>query len=216
MATAALWVCSGVSLNAAVDLTFGLSQEFSGGQAPNSTTTPWVTALFQDVAGDDHKVQLTLTASHLTGKENISEFSWNFNPSSSVALGNLGITINTPAFDASASIGQNAFKVDGDGYYDFLLSFNTGGKDTFIGGKSFTCVISSSAGDDLDPMNFNFLSFPSGGHGPFYAAAHIQNTTGAGTGGSGWIAPVPEASTYLAGLGALGMLGVSALRARKR
>jgi hypothetical protein len=31
------------------------------------------------------------------------------------------------------------------------------------------------------------LSDPDGGHGPFYVASHIQNTTGEGSGGSGWV-----------------------------
>ena len=56
----------------------------------------------------------------------------------------------------------------------------------------------------LTAADFNHLSEPAGAHGPFYTAAHIQNATGPGSGGSGWIAPIPEPSiTSLAIMGAV-------------
>src|SRR5437763_431802 len=66
---------------------------------------------------------------------------------------------------------------------DLFASFTLGFNQEFSGG---TAPISAA--------DFFFQSFPDGGHGPFYAAAHVQNTGFDGN-GSGWIAPVPEPTT---------------------
>jgi hypothetical protein len=90
---------------------------------------------------------------------------------------------------------------DGDGKYDVLLSFGNG--QTGLGpGQSAVFTLSYNFGGvhSIASSDFNFLSTPAGGHGPFYAAAHIQNT-GTGGAGSGWIAaPEPNYAAASAAL----------------
>jgi hypothetical protein len=179
---------------ALAQVTFNLNQEFSGGQAPGGPP-PWLTATFTQ-NGANH-VTLTLSASGLTGTENVSE--WDFNVTDAFVL-NLTFssetksgTFNTPTI----SQGLNAFKADGDGKYDISFGFTTGGvaSKVFGAGETDTWDISAIG---LTANDFNRLSAPDGGHGPFLTAAHVQNTTGAGSGGSGWISPsVPEPSATL-------------------
>jgi hypothetical protein len=189
-------------------LTFQLNTEFSGGQAP-AGPPPWLTATFTD-NGADH-VTLTLSASGLTGSENVKEWDFNVDPSITLPLTFLQ-TLKTGTFtDPTISQGQNLFKADGDGNYDIQFDFATGGvaSTVFGAGESVTYDVS---GTGLDANDFDRLSDPAGGHGPFTTAAHVQNTTGVGTGGSGWIT-VPEPSTILLiPLG--GILAASLLRFR--
>lgn len=186
-------VAAAMAISQASALTFNLNTEFSGGQAP-AGPPPWLTATFTD--GAPNHVTLTLSASGLTNSENASE--WDFNVTDSF-VGNLtfGSETKSGTFDTpTISQGLNAFKADGDGDYDISFGFTTGGVTTkvFGAGEIDTWDISAIG---LTANDFNHLSAPDGGHGPFFSAAHVQNTTGAGSGGSGWIAPIPEPSATL-------------------
>ncbi len=194
-------------------LSIGSDIEFSGGQAPASPLHPWIQMTISD--NGPNSVIFQLTAPHLTGNENISEFYFNLDPALSMDLGSLvfsnivqGGSFTLPTISQQ----ENGFKADGDGKYDIHLSFATGTNNTFVGGDSLQYTIT---GNGISAASFDFLSAPDGGHGPFITAAHIQNTTGAGSGGSGWVADstggrivpnVPEPSSLL--LGALGLIAV--------
>src|SRR6266478_9248269 len=106
-------------------VTYYFNHEFSSGTSPASPTTPWLTAVFQDVAPGT--VSLTLTAPHLTGSEFVSGWYFNLNPVLDPTL----LTFSAPASLNYALPGisesVNAFKADGDGKYDVLLSFSTSG-----------------------------------------------------------------------------------------
>ncbi|RJR16537.1 MAG: hypothetical protein C4581_09955 [Nitrospiraceae bacterium] len=190
-------------LQAAYTLNFALDMEYSGGTAP-SGTTPWITATFIDIG--TNQVQLSMTANNLTGNENIKE--WYFNFDDSLDLGALSISaVNTSAVDSVViTKDMNNLKADGDGKYDFMFAFSTSGNQ-FTSGETVVYNLSTGSGD---ASSFNFLSSPAGGHGPFYSAAHIQNT-GDGT-QSGWIAnetstlvPEPISSTlFIVGAATLG------------
>jgi hypothetical protein len=196
-------------------LTVGSDIEFSGGQAPASPIHPWIVMTVTD--NGPNSVLFQLSAPNLTGSENVSEFDFNLDPALSMDLGNLVFSslVKTGSFDTpTITQGENAFKADGDGDYDISLSFTTGGNvnKTFTNGDTLEYTVT---GNGISAASFDFLSNPDGGHGPFITAAHIQNTTGAGNGGSGWIADstggrivphVPEPSSLL--LGALGLLGI--------
>ncbi len=110
---------------------------------------------------------------------------------------------------------EDAFKANGNGQYDVALSFSTASSDKnrFTANEYLSFNITGISG--LTANNFSYLSFPAGGHGPFYAAAHVQRI---GTGGlSGWIdptgnmiTPIPEpasAALLLVGVGALFLRG---------
>jgi hypothetical protein len=168
-------------------IAYGAGTEFSGAQAPASATPPWIVVSF-----DDHdavgSVDLTVTAPNLTASENILNLHLNLDPSQYGLLPlSFGGLVKGGAFDTpTISQGVDAFMADGDGKYDIMLSFTSGGTtaNTFTNGDSLKYTIT---GAGLTAGSFSFLSTPAGGHGPFYFASHIQNTTGAGAGGSGWV-----------------------------
>jgi hypothetical protein len=177
----------------AASVTYDFNVEFSGGQAP-AGPAPWIVATFTDTATPG-QVQLTITTSGLTGNESISGLYFNINPAlnpSQLVFTSLNGGSCTIAA-SSIQLGEDAFKADGDGKYDILLNYPTGsGVSTFNRTVSSSYDITYSGAGALSAAAFYFLSTPMGGHGPFYAAAHVQNTTGAGSGGSGWVAPVPS------------------------
>ena len=204
-------------------LTIGSDIEFSGGQAPASATHPWALLTIADSGANS--VVLTLTAPNLTGSENISEFYFNIDPALTMDLDHLifsnlvkGGSFDTPTISQS----EDAFKADGDGKYDVHFSFTTGGNvsKTFTTGDSLHYTIT---GAGISASSFDFLSTPAGGHGPFITAAHVQNTTGVGSGGSGWVADttggtivtqsVPEPTSVA--LFALGLVGMAAWGRRR-
>jgi hypothetical protein len=170
---------------------FDFNTEFSGGQAP-AGPAPWIIVTFSDTSTPG-MVQLTVTTGGLTGNEDISGLYLNINPSLIVA--DLAFTsLNSGSGKIAASsiqLGEDAFKADGDGKYDILLNYPTGsGPGTFNHTVSSSYDITYSGSGAFSAASFDFLSTPMGGHGPFLAAAHVLNTTGAGSGGSGWVAPV--------------------------
>lgn len=190
---------------------YNFNTAFSGA-GPASTNRPWIDAVLQDVAPGT--VQLTLANVNLSGSEDVDQFYLNLNPNYSPNSLSFSAWGGSGGFDTPAvSLGLNAFKADGDGKYDILFNFSTGGSDAnrFTANESLVCLISGIPG--LTASDFAYLSQPAGGAGPFYAAAHIQRI---GTGSlSGWVsatdvgspAPVPEPQpATLLGLAAAGWL----------
>lgn len=193
------------SLAHADTVVFGFNTEFSGGQAP-AGPAPWVTATFTQI--NSHDVRLTIDTSGLTGAEDISEIDFNILPSLSSALSSLTFTYDNGTKAQSTSAAEDGFKADGDGLYDFQFKYGTGNGAFGPGVKSTYDITDPTTGPTLSAASFLTLSTPSGGHGPFYSAAHVQNTTGAGSGGSGWIAPVPLPAAAWLLLSALGGLAI--------
>jgi len=181
--------------------------EFSGAQAP-AGPAPWLKAVFDDFGGTG-SVRLTMTTSGLLNSENVKE--WYFNLDPALDPDNLAFSYNGGLSTAGAAVsittGINCCKADGDGKYDFQFNFTPS-----TGFEALETVVYDITLASITAASFNFLSLPAGGHGPFISAAHVQNTTGAGSGGSGWIAgsmgqvvPVPAAVwLFGSGLVALG------------
>ncbi|MDD2942764.1 MAG: PEP-CTERM sorting domain-containing protein [bacterium] len=183
-----------------------LDEKFSG-DAPKGSE-PWISAeLTQQGA---NSILLTLT-SGLVNKEFMSLFSLNLAPLLNPDLLSLSWVSGVKADDWDT--GANLFKMDGDGYYDLLLSFDTSnkkGSDRFGAGDTSQYLISGISG--LSPLDFLYVD-NGGKKGDFYAAAHIQGI-GRKADDSGWIgaddyektSSVPEPSTiFLLGAALLGL-----------
>ncbi|WP_162915098.1 PEP-CTERM sorting domain-containing protein [Desertibaculum subflavum] len=204
-------------------LTYELDTEFSGAQSP-AGPTPWLTATFDDAADaiGANGVRLTMSTSGLVGSEFVDLWAFNFNPAlDPTALSFTVIGAPTALLTGGApSTGIDAFQADGDGRYDILFDWQNGPPgDRFNAGQTFVVDIGFTGA--IDVTDFDFLSAPAGGHGPFTTAAHVQGI-GTAAQGSGWIAPgngngtpIPEpAALSLLGIGLLG-LGLLARRRRR-
>lgn len=180
-------------------LTFKLVDEFSGAVQPTGT----LEATFLKVGND---VQLTLT-SNLKASEFVSLWYFNFNP-------NLDIVNVTPP--SGVLVDEDNLKADGDGDFDFGFSFGNG----VFGEGDGPLVYTISASRELFASDFNFLSEPAGGQGPFKSAAHVQgvynpnNPEPNNTSGSGWIAAVVPLPPVV--LGGSMLMGLVALHRRSR
>lgn len=186
-------------------LTVPLGYTFSG--TSPSGTAPWATATFTDVSGG---VQLTISASLGSG-EFISKMYFNVDSSLLSSLSFARIANGTPAANLSTpsvTIGEDANKADGDGYYDIYMAFATSGSGRFQDGESIKFLITGAAG--LDANDFNLQSVPGGGNGTYVSAAHVQ---GIPTGeGSGWIGDgAPPPPSVPDGASTLMLLGLAVM-----
>lgn len=176
----------------AADLVYEFNTVFSyGGSLPSPTgPAPWLTAEFQDVTPGT--VDLTINTSGLQGSEYVSSFYLNLDPSLTPTSLTFTKTGMTGSFtDPTISLGENAFKADGDGYYDIDLEFATSHGSTFTVGDSISYQITGSG---IDAASFDFGSQMGGGAGTWLAAAHVQSIGSDGS-SSAWIAPAPEPSS---------------------
>lgn len=182
-----------------VDLYMG--SVFSG--TPASGTPPWVEASFRDVSPGT--VQLTITNLNIASAEKVTELYLNLNSNlNPVSLqftflsGSSGVTAPQP------SLGVDGFKADGDGKYDIRFGFSQPPASAFSSADYLTYTITGIP--TLTSSDFNYLSSPAGGHGPFVAAIHIQGINASGVGdtysSSGWasasqiiVIPIPEPSS---------------------
>jgi hypothetical protein len=158
---------------------------YSGSVTSPAGPAPWIDATFQDTANG---VLLTVNNPGLSGGEFLSELYLNLNPIDTVnnltfnfVSGTGGVTPPT------IQTGEDGFKADGDGKYDILFSFSASNPGRFGAGDSLTYLIAGIAG--LSSADFEYKSTPAGGHGPFYAAAHVQGIAGETGSDSVWIDP---------------------------
>lgn len=206
-AAAAILLAAGAA-NADV-LEFNIDKVFSSFQADG-----YVNVKFEDAGGD---VKLTIT-SFLEGVEFLSGLYLNFDDSKTVTDLDFGTPTSTSGSFANPTIDQamNAYQADGDGRYDIRFTFGSGAGNRFNNDDSVEYLI-SYAGGAISVHDFNFLSAPAGGHGPFLAAAHIQGI-GPGGANSGWhsptIVPLPT-PVYLGFAGLALAAGVSAAKRRR-
>ncbi len=196
-----------VSGASAATISFGLDTEFSGGTAPVSATTPWVTIVLDDSFGDANTVRMTVSATNLTGGnggENINSFLLNFDPLLDASLLSFSVVDNSASVPNAITGANNAFMADGDGFFDieFDMPPPPGASSArFTGGE--TIIYDLIYISPISASSFDFFSVMGGGAGVFLSAAHIQRING---NESGWIGVIPEPSTAV--LLALGMMGL--------
>jgi hypothetical protein len=165
-------------------IAYNFDTVFSG-STPPAAPGPWIQATFQDVTPGT--VDLTVTNVGVSTGEFISGVYFNLKPTDSATNLTLTLTSSHGSFTIpTISLGTDSFKADGDGKYDILLSFDTSNGKTFTVNDSVTYRLTGIAG--LTAVDFEYLSAPAGGSGPFYAAAHYQGTP-PNNGGSCWVEP---------------------------
>ncbi len=202
-----------VSLSAAsagaTMIQFDMTIEFSGATPPQGAS-PWMTVTIDD-GGSAGSVDIMLEATNLTGGEFV--FGWYLNLDPALDPDDLIFSAPTKvgAFaDPTISTGINAFMADGDGKFDILVGFSSGGGPSgrFGAGESVKYTVTGIG--SLTANSFDFLSQESGGHGPFPTAAHVG---GIGENGddSGWISTPEPASMLLLAFG-----GVASMTRRRR
>ena len=184
-----LWAFGPASTRASI--TLELDDEFSGATDP-AGATPWLTATFDDSIGGG-AVRLTMSTLGLVGSEFIPAWYFNLDPLlTPTAL--LFSAVDTADVDSvGISLGVNAFKADGDGYFDIKFVFaNDAGDDRLSADETVIYDITYGGAGTFDENSFIFGSAPGGGNGTYYSAAKVQ---GIGVDGedSGWIgAGLPE------------------------
>jgi hypothetical protein len=178
------------------------------GDLPPSGTAPWLTAIFDDHGGMG-SVDLTITATNLTGNEKVWEVYFNIDPELEQYLGSLDFgdptTVAGEFAPPTVSKNLNHYKADGDGFFDIEVAFahNDGTGTTFETPDAVKYTITGIS--SLTANSFDFLSSATdngqaGGEGLYKTAAHIQALSG---GASTWIS-VPEPATMaILGLGGL-------------
>lgn len=171
-------------------ITHSLDFEFSGGQNP-AGPSPWVDITFDDSFGGPNTVRVTISNTNITANEFNSAVYLNFDPAldpTALSFSAIDNSASTPTI----STGVDAFKADGDGFFDILFDFPPPpGQPAakFTAGESVIYDITHTSA--ISASSFDFQSAPGGGNGSHPAAAHIQGIAG---GGSGWIG-VPEPAT---------------------
>ncbi|HDZ19894.1 hypothetical protein LCGC14_0204670 [marine sediment metagenome] len=190
-------------------VSYPLSIEFSGATPP-AGAAPWLTAIFDD-GGSPGSVDLTLTATNLVGSEFVNLWLFNLDPALNPTLLVFSAPSKSGSFTSpTISRSVDAFKADGDGWFDIKFDFASGGGDAARFGPGEDVSYTITGIGSLTAGSFDFLSKPGGGHGPFPTAAHVQGI-GEDNANSGWIT-VPEPTS----LALLGVGAIASLRRRRR
>lgn len=183
------------------------------GTAP-SVTPAWVTAQFTSVNATT--VQLRIEVPNLSTGGYLDKFYFNYNGSGSPTLKFSTGTANNVVTSVNG-FNSNGYNAGGGSQgYDFKINFensdDNGGVKRFINGEFMVFTITVPSGTQLSAFDVTNTKGPK-----YIAAAHINGYKVNKEDASAWIGngsgpggttPVPEPSTYFAGLSALGMLAL--------
>jgi hypothetical protein len=201
------------SPTSAAQTTIPLNYVFSG-TAP-AAASPWLSLILQDI--NPTTVRLTMDATGLSNQEFVSAWYVNFNPSLSATGLNFSIIQNpTQLTVVDIGKGTNAFKADGDGFFDILFDFPPPPGSfaaKFTDGEKVIVDVSRAGGLSIADFLYQSVNGPANNNA-YFTAAHVQ---GIGN-DSGWVgartAVIPEPSTYALCAGGL-VLGYILVRRRK-
>ena len=180
-------------------LTFNYDVTFSGTSPAGSA--PWLTATFNDAtAASGYDVRLTIFAANLDpGNESATHMYFNLDPLLNASLLSFNAVNTSSAAPNSVTGSSNAYKADGDGYYDINFDMPPPPGDfasRFTDNETIVYDIKYSTGGLINASSFNFTSVDGGGTGNYLAAAHIQGVgTTSGWVGSTTVVPEPVSST---------------------
>jgi hypothetical protein len=165
------------AISTSVDI--GINKSYNG-TAPQSSTTPWVDTLFQDIA--PNTVQVTITAPNLTGPEFLQSLYLNYNSTKQVtALRFTPVFSQWHGLATAYSLVETtppSLQASTGGNYDILLGFQTSGglpSEFNQGDQVVFDITTTQANTSLSSLDFAFKSVP-GSAGSFYSAALIQDT----------------------------------------
>ena len=204
LATAIVSLLIPASAQATV-IKYTLCMEFSGAVPPEGAA-PWLTATFDD-GGTPGSVGLALEATNLTDNEFVFQWLFNFDPDLELDSLEFSTPTKTGSFtDPKINTGVNAFRADGDGFFDIMVAFdNSDGVGKRFGmGDAVAYTITST--DPITADSFDFFSEMGGGQGMYATAAHIGGI-GPFDADSGWISTPEPASLFVLALGGLLWLG---------
>ena len=197
------------SMATADTVTFNLNTKFDLDNAGPSVIGP--TAVFTDVGANE--VELTL--SFPNSDTSLKAFGWYFNFTGNLSA--LSIEHDSGLNTLTSGIQSNAFKADGDGFFDIVLGFESGGSGIFSPGDAATFTLS---GTSMTAHSFNAPSAPGGGNGTWNAAVHIGGFT-TPRNYSVWqgdsaptiqIVAVPLPTAVWGGLALMGIVGANQIR----
>jgi len=199
----------------AAAVTINFDNEFSGGTDCAVPVTGCSVLTATSIAGGVH---FNLVGTMLPG-EFITELSGNFIGAVAPTVQN--ITGNTETF-VSFAFGSNAFKADGDGFFDWKLTLDNAPPGNRFDGTDHLSW--DFMGLTLPQYNSLSVNGPEGKNG-FLFATHAQGLV---NGGSGWfngqlapgstpfdVTPVPEPETYALMMAGLGFVGWASKRRKK-
>lgn len=192
----ALWVAVCCSLTASGAINFEFDGAFSGTQPPSAA--PWATVSLSKAGNNQVELSISLPDSLPYGAY-VDKVYLNYDPSANASL----LTLSGPGISSGAvtwGAGNNAYKADGDGFYDIILNLpNTSSSTYAIGpGATEAYQINGPTGGSITPNSFYpYYSQMGGGAGTYLMALHLAGYNGT----SAWLfgtPTVPEPNASLA------------------
>ena len=194
----------------AATVSYSFGNTFSDDPVAPDGAAPWLLMSTTDTVAN--QVSLTFSATNLTDPEHVRWWFINVDPSLDLNMLAFSLSSTTGTFLApSFAIGTNAHIADSAGLYDVHFTFSTndanGGIERFTNGDSITYTVNYTGAGTFNSSSFSFLGTPNDqtAYGPYISAARILSTGPSPDLGGAWVSAIPEPSTTLYSVLALGL-----------